>query len=74
MAEEVALEEVRRDAPAVHDDEGAAGSRTSVVDRVGHQLLPGPTLALNQDSAPAGSDSIQEALEFQDGAAPSHDL
>ena len=67
MAEELRLDEIRRDSGAVDPDEGPIGPLAVLVDRVGHQLLARSALAVNQDVGVGGrreGDQLEELLHL----------
>src|SRR6185295_2312693 len=60
VAEELALDEVRRHGAAVDDHEGPLLAARGIVDRVGDEVLAGAGLALDEDRGLRGRDALEE--------------
>src|SRR5262249_52357476 len=56
VAEQVRLEEIRRDRVAVHDDERRLGATGTLVDPLHEQLLPRAALSLDEHGRSARGD------------------
>src|SRR5262245_57595694 len=74
MAEELALEDTLRECGAVDSHEEPVATRAAVVDRAGHQLLPGPGLALEKDGRGGPGDLPDQHHHLAHRRALPHDL
>ena len=74
VAEEVALEQVRREGAAVDRDEGGVGPVRVQVDGPGDQLLAGPALALEEDRAPGRGGRLDQLEDGLHGLALADDV
>ena len=69
VAEQLGLDEVRRDRAAVDDDERAVGARARVVDGGGGAFLAGAGLALDEDGGVARGDLLELREHLAHGGA-----
>jgi len=57
VAEELGLDELRRDRAAVHGDERSVAARARTMDRAGQELLAGPRFPFDQEGHGSGGDA-----------------
>ena len=69
VAEELRLQELRRDGGAVDGDEVLGGALAVVVDGLGHQLLPRPALPVDHHGAAAAGHLLDQAEHLLHGPA-----
>jgi len=68
VTEEFAFQEPFRNGPAVHGDDGPAGTGAQMVDQAGNQFLAGAAFALQQNRRPAGGNAaghIENRIHFR---------
>ena len=74
MAEQFAFQEAGGDGGAIELDEGAFAAAAQVVDGAGDELLPGPSLAENENRRGRGSDGLYLAQDALQERVPADDL
>ena len=74
MAEELGLQQIRRDRRAIHRDEGLLSLRARVVNASREEPLPRSRLPHDEHGrAPAGRDAHRELDGLKEGGAPTDD-
>jgi len=74
MAEQLALQQPRRDGSAIHRDEGVVPAGAALMEGAGDELFAGAGFALEKDGGVGGCHDLHLPQQFLEGRAFADDL